>query len=86
VKHSKIFWGSSQVGNIVFGLAFLFLGIVFLVFNKFVARLNVEMQNDFFGFHFGERERKASRVISIIGGIIFTALGALVLLSALSFI
>jgi hypothetical protein len=74
------------VGNIAFGLFFLIMGLVFLIFNKFIARWHIEIQNLFFGFHFGERERKITRIVSILGGIFFAALGSLVLLSALSLI
>jgi hypothetical protein len=74
------------VGNIAFGLGCLIMGLVFLIFNKFIARWHIEIQNDLFGFHFGERERKATRIVAVLGGIFFSAVGSLVLLSALSFI
>jgi len=72
--------------NIAIGLVFLSMGLIFLVFNQFIARWHIQTQNLFFGFHFGERERKMTRIISILGGIFFSVVGSLVLLRALSLI
>jgi len=74
------------MANIVFGLVFLVIGLVWLIFNKFVTQWHIEFQNLFFGWNFSDRDRKACRFFFILGGIISTIIGALVLLSALSFI
>ena len=74
------------MGNVAFGLVFLIIGLAFLFFNKSVIRWHIEIQTLYFGHRFSERDRVVTRIIFIIGGIFSSAVGALVLLSALSFI
>ncbi len=71
--------------NIAFGLVFLIMGLIFVIFNKFVTKLSIEIQS-IFGFRFSERDRRRGPIIFFLGGIFFAAIGALVLLSALSII
>jgi hypothetical protein len=59
------------------------MGLVCVIFNKSVAQWHIQTQNLFFGFHFGERERKISRIFFLIGGTLFTIIGAMVLLNNL---
>jgi len=73
------------MGNIVFGLIFLIMGLVCAIFNKFITEWHIEIQS-IFGFRFSERNRVITRIIYTLGGIFFAAVGALVLLHALSFI
>lgn len=73
------------MGNITFGLVCLIIGLVILIFNKFVTEWHIDCQS-LFGFRFSERDRKITRIIFIFGGIFAAAIGALVLLSAFSFI
>jgi len=72
--------------NVMFGSGCLIMGLVFLIFNKSVARRHIQTQNKLFGFHFGERERKITRIFSILGGTFFAFIGVLVFLSSLAFI
>ena len=71
--------------NIVFGLVLLIMGLVFIIFNKFVTKWHIEFQS-IFGFRFSERSRAITRIIYFLGGIFFAANGALILLAALSLI
>jgi len=73
------------MGNIVFGFLLLAIGLIFLIFNKFVTELHIDSQ-ELFGFHFDDRDRVIGRIIYIIVGAIFSAVGAIVLLGAFSFI
>jgi hypothetical protein len=74
------------MGNVAFGLVFLIIGLAFLIFNKSVTRWHVEIQTFFFRYHFSDRDRVMTRIIFIIGGIFSSAVGIVVLLSALSLI
>jgi hypothetical protein len=73
------------MGNIAFGLVFLIMGLVFVIFNKFVTKWHIEIQSSI-GFRFSERDRVITRIIYFLGGIFFAANGALILLAALSLI
>jgi hypothetical protein len=74
------------MGNVAFGIVCLIMGLVCLIFNESVTRWHSQIQDLFFGYHFGERERKISRFFFILGGILFTLIGVLVLLHNLSLI
>jgi hypothetical protein len=71
--------------NIVFGLGCLSIGLIFVIFNKFVTEVSIIIQ-ECFGFHFDDGDRKITRIIYMLGGIFFIGVGTLVLLTALSFI
>ena len=74
------------MGNIVFGFLFLVMGLIFLIFNKAITEWHIESHSTFGIFHFDDRDRVLGRIIYIIGGVIFSAVGAIVLLRAFSFI
>jgi len=72
--------------NVAFGLFLLVMGLIFLIFNKAVTKWHIMFQTVFFGYDFDDRDRVIIRIFFIIGGIIFSAVGALILLRALSLI
>ncbi len=72
------------MGGIEFGIIVLIIGMTCLLFNKFVAQWHIEFQNRFFGYDFGDRERRISRFFFILGGIVSSLIGALILLHNLS--
>ena len=72
--------------NLGFGLALIFVGLNFIIFNKLLVKWHIEMQDHHFGIHFSDRDRVVTRVVCIIGGVLITALGIFGLLVSLSVI
>lgn len=66
--------------EIIVGLFSILIGCLMVVFHKPFARFSVKHQNKFWGFHFGDREVKATGIISMIVGIGFIIFGFLAIL------
>lgn len=75
----------SNIENIIYGLVFLFFAFLMLVLNKRFARLVIESQNKFWGFRFGEREIRNTRIIGFIVGTGFLIIGFLSLFQIIHF-
>jgi hypothetical protein len=71
--------------NIIYGLFFLLGGCLMLYFLKPLARLTIETQNKFWGFHFGNREIKNTSFIILVVGIGFLVAGLLSLFQIIQF-
>ncbi len=51
------------------------IGILIIVFRKFLAKQSMSSQNKFWGFRFGSREVKVSEYVAIIVGSLFVLIG-----------
>jgi hypothetical protein len=60
-------------------LGFVALGLAVIVFCDFFARQCVKWQNKTWGFHFGERAVKWSRIVIVLVGMGWIALALLAL-------
>jgi hypothetical protein len=69
----------------IIGIVSLSAGCLMMILNKLFARLVIEQQNKFWGFHFGQREIKITEVGSIITGIGFIVVGLLSLFQIIRF-
>lgn len=68
-----------------YGLILVIVGILLVVFSDRASRYSIQSQNKTWGFHFGERERKFSRVLWILGGIVAFIMGILTLFGIIHF-
>ncbi len=55
----------------------LIVGLAMLIFNKPFSRAQIESQNQFWGFNYGEKEIGVSRIVILIVGIGFIIVGLL---------
>lgn len=69
----------------IVGIIGLLAGCSMTIFHKSFARLTIERQNKFWGFHFGQREIKITEVVSVIVGMGFIVLGFLFLFRIIRF-
>jgi len=70
--------------QIVAGLFFLGLGCALFFAREKFAREVVHFQNTVWGFHFGERELRASVIIAVLVGIVFIYGGISLLMKAMA--
>ncbi|MDH4161837.1 MAG: hypothetical protein OEW15_03995 [Nitrospirota bacterium] len=73
------------MNEIAFGVMGLFIGFLLIYFNKQFARLLVEQQNKFWGFHFDHREIMISRIGAFIAGAGFVIAGLLMVFKIIHF-
>ncbi len=67
------------------GVLIFLVGCLILVFHKYFTKLIVEQQNKFWGFHFGERTFKITKLGLMMTGAGFIILGLLTLFQVLRF-
>ncbi len=77
--------GAETMEETVVGLISMIVGFLMVVFHKRFGRLTVEFQNRFWGFHFGDREARASGIIAIIVGAWFIIVGFLAFMKIIHF-
>lgn len=73
------------MNKIISDVIAIVVGCLMVIFHKSFARLIIEQQNKFWGFHFGDREVKISGIISIIAGTGMIVLSLLSLLKIIPF-
>ena len=70
-----------EIVNTGFELFFLVLGLIFLIFNKSILDFNIKKRiGGSSRKSYSERDRKITRVMYILGGILFSGMGILMLL------
>ena len=67
------------MNEIVAGIISLLVGCTVLLWRESLARYTIEEQNRFWGFEFGEREVKRTKIIAVAVGTGFVILGLLFL-------
>ena len=61
----------------IVGIICVIVGCLAIIFRTWLAGAFVEFQNKFWGFHFGEREIKANKILLPILGVCAIAIGLL---------
>jgi hypothetical protein len=70
-------------GQTYTAIGILLGGVLLILFCKPLARTCIEMQNEFWGFHFGERWVKPSMFVIVTVGIGWITLAVLILLGVI---
>jgi hypothetical protein len=68
--------------QIIGGIVFLAVAVCFLLFNKKVAHVSVELQKSFFHLRFDE---EMFQICFFVGGLLAAAIGILALVDAIKF-
>jgi hypothetical protein len=74
------------VDQIIIGFIAIVAGCASIIFKKQIVRYSITFQNRTFGFHFGEREIKASEKVAPFIGLFFITIGTLGILSEIGWL
>jgi hypothetical protein len=70
------------MGQIIVGIVFVGVGFCFVIFNKKVAQISVELQKDFFHLRF---DVGLFQICFLVSGLLAAAIGILALVDVIKF-